>query len=53
MHTLLQSMVTVLGDYNTEANNNPFAAKEFFENLAEDFLVDAHEILRSVDGETK
>lgn len=53
MYALLRSMVAVLGEYDAEADDNPFAAKEFFENVAEEFLVDAHEILRSAEGKTE
>lgn len=53
MYTLLRSMVEIFEGYDAEADCDPFAAKEFFVNLAEEFLVDAHEILLAVDGETK
>lgn len=53
MYALLRSMVAVLEEYDAEASSDPFAAKEFFENLAEEFLVDAHEILRIAEGKTE
>lgn len=53
MYKLIRSMVTVLEEYDAEDFSDPFEAKEFFEILAKEFLVDAHEILSSAEGKTE